>query len=358
MNKHSSHRPRLNVFDGLRGHLLIGMLVAHLRFQDDLEWLENIHHHRVIKLYDAEFFVLIAGLLVGYLWANVYTNNLRRRTFVTNRLWTIYKYYILSALPFIVYSLTTGSSIIQTGLGVLFMQMGGWFSDILPIYFVCFTLIFPFTIFSTLGKPSLMFAFSTIIYFASQVTDLKGFFGSSQDFVDFDIAAWQFLFVCAILIGQRGLDLYNWIRQADPRLMGAALLVLTVVSVALRQNSFYPNPLMLNESLTGSSARSGLHPLYFIRIVLVATGIAIIMIRQDIWLRPIHRLMHWYFNLSFIRNVGKYSIQMFVFHVYIIALYKVAFVDASPTEKSAFAIFWIVTFIAAPNIWRHFKVKS
>lgn len=196
------------------------MLVAHLSFQDDLGWLRNIHHNRVIQLYDAEFFVLIAGLLVGYLWANVYTNNLRRRMFVTNRLWTVYKYYILSALPFFAYSLTTGSPIIQNGLGVLFMQIGGWYSDILPIYFVCFILIFPFTIFSTLGKPSLMFALSMIIYVASQLTDFRGFFGLSQSFVVFDIAAWQFLFVCAILIGQRGLGLYNWIKQADPRLMG------------------------------------------------------------------------------------------------------------------------------------------
>lgn len=358
LNNNSAHRPRLNIFDGLRGHLLIGMLVAHLSFQDGLGWLRNIHHHRIIQLYDAEFFVLIAGLLVGYLWANVYTNNLRRRIFVMNRLWTIYKYYILSALPFFIYSLTTGSSMVQSGLGVLLMQMGGWYSDILPIYFFCFILILPFAIFYTLGRPSLMFAFSAIVYCAAQATDLKGFFGSSQTFVVFDIAAWQFLFFCAILIGRRSLELYNLIRQADPRLMGVVLLILAVLSVALRQNSFYPNPLILNESLIGNSPRMGLHPLFLIRIILIATGIAIIMIRQDMWLRPVHRLMHWYFNLSFIRNVGKYSIQMFVFHVYIMAFYKVAFTDVSTAEKSTFAVFWLVTFITVPNIWRHFKVKS
>ena len=348
MSNHPYQRPRLDIFDGLRGHLLIGMLVAHLSFQENLGWLQNLHHNRLILLYDAEFFVLIAGLLVGYLWGNVYRTSQLRRKFVINRLFTIYRYYLLSAIPFFVVSLTEGTTLIKSMLGVLSMQIGGWYSDILPIYFVCFILIFPFATLQNLNRPALMFGVSGLVYLASQFTEFDGFFGSSSAFVVFDIAAWQFLFVCAILIGQRGLEFYEWIKKLDARVIGVVLMVLTVISIVLRQNNFYPNPLMLTEPLSGNAPRMGLHPLFLIRIVLISAGVSIILIRNDLWFRTIHKIMHWYFGLWIIKNVGKYSIQMFVFHVYIMALYKVVFVSADSSVKATFAVFWIVAFIAAP----------
>lgn len=357
MSNQTVKRLRLDIFDGFRGHLLIGMLVAHLSFQNGLEWLNNLHHNRLILIYDAEFFVLIAGLLVGYLWTSAYNTSVLRRKFVTNRLATIYRYYILSALPFFVFSIVSGAPILKSIIGVLFMQLGGWYSDILPIYFVCFLIIFPFAIFQTLNRPVLMFMFSFFVYVASQVTDLNGFFGSSGEFVIFDIAAWQFLFICAILIGQHSMEAFKWIKDADARIAGIILLLLVSVSIFLRGSTFYPNPLAPIEVLTGVAARMGLHPLFLIKIVLISVAISIILIRNDLWFRPVHKIMHWYFGLTIIRNVGKYSIQMFVLHVYIMALYKVAFIDATDAAKAAFAVFWIVIFTAAPNIWVRIKPR-
>lgn len=351
MNNHSAQLSRLDVFDGLRGHLLIGMLVAHLSFQDDLDWLINFHHNKLIQLFDAEFFVLIAGLLVGHLFSIAYKTSQLRLRFIINRLSTIYRYYILSALPFFVFSLMNGAPVIDSILGVLSMQMGGWYSDILPIYFVCFVLVSPFAVILILDRPFLIFSTSAVIYGVSQFTNLNGFFGFSGGFVAFDIAAWQFLFICAILVGQRGVKLYHWVNRADARTLGLIFLIITVLSVLLRQNNFYPNPLMLGESLGGNSPRMGLHPLFLIRILLISGGIAIILIRGDFWIRPIHMIMHLYFGLSIIRNVGKYSIQMFVVHVYIMALYQIVFWDDSGLAKGIFAIFSIVVFIGIPNFW-------
>jgi hypothetical protein len=152
-----SQRPRIDLIDGVIGHLLIGMLVAHLSLQDGIEWLRNFHHHRVMLLYDAEFFVLIAGLLIGHLWVNSYKTPITRRRFVIKRLSTIYRYNILSAVPFYCFALINGAPPIQTTLGVVTMQMGGWYSDILPIYFVCFLLIFPFALAPSINKPILIF---------------------------------------------------------------------------------------------------------------------------------------------------------------------------------------------------------
>lgn len=351
MNASAKKLPRLDIFDGLRGHLLIGMLVAHLSFQDDLTWLSNLHHNRIILLFDAEFFVLIAGLLVGYLWTNVYKTSDRRRNFVTNRLMTIYRYYILSALPFLAYSLSTGDPFFQSIFGVLTMQLGGWYSDILPIYFVCFVLISPFAVISRLNKPKLMLAASSVIYVLSQFSETRGFFGFSDAFVVFDIAAWQFLFVCSIVIGQHGLGMYEKLKHANSSWTLMLFIGLTVCSILLRQNDFYPTLINPSVPLLGNAPRMELHPLFMLRIVLISAGIAIILIRSDIWFLPVQRAMQWYFNLSIIRNVGKFSIQMFVFHVYIMALYKVSFEDAEPAVKSTFAVVWIVVFIAVPNLW-------
>ena len=82
---------RLDLFDGIRGHLLIGMLVAHLSFQVGLEWLGNFHHFALIRLYDAEFFVLVAGLLIGWMSVNKLTTFEKRRKFIIGRIRTIYR---------------------------------------------------------------------------------------------------------------------------------------------------------------------------------------------------------------------------------------------------------------------------
>lgn len=346
---------RLDIFDGLRGHLMVGMLIAHLSFQENLEWLKYFHHNILIRIYDAEFFVLIAGLLIGYLWTNYYKSSKSRYIFVVSRIVTVYKYYIISAIPFFYFSIYNDSSVIKSIIWVLTMQKGGWYSDILPIYFICFIIVLPFTIFKLLNKKYLMLSASATLYTISQFTNLDGFLGFSSNFVVFDIAAWQFLFVSAILIGQKGLKLYDFIVKLDAHKILMALLVITAISLFLRQNSFYPNPLMITESLTGNSPRMGLHPLYLIRILLISFCIYIFMVRTDQWILPIHKIIHWYLSLKFIRSIGKYSIQMFVFHVYIMALYELLHKDTSFIEKSIFAIFFISLFIAAPNIWVSFK---
>ena len=92
-----------------------------------------------------------------------------------------------------------------------------------------------------------------------------------------------------------------------------------------------------------------------LRIALIVAVVSIILIREDVWLRPLHRLGHWYFSLSVLRNVGKYSIQMFVFHVYILVIYQVLFSWADLMTKTVAALALVVLFIAAPSVvvgWR------
>lgn len=347
-------RLRLDIFDGLRGHLLIGMLVAHLSFQAGLEWLGYFHHNAVILMYDAEFFVLIAGLLVGYLWSGVYKSPQSRRKFISNRLRTIYKYYLITALPFLATRINDGGRIFEKTadvISVVFMQSGGWFSDILPIYFFCFIVIFPFFYFSSLANPKALFFTSAVIYVAAQLYGRSGFFGISSSFVLFDIGSWQFLFVVSILTGRHAVSLHQVIRDSGASKIYATVIACLILTVILREANFYPQFPDGHSPDELQVARFGLHPIYMLRIAVFAIAVAIILIRDDFFLRPIHKVMNWYFSLRALRSIGKYSIQMFTLHVYIMAIYKIFLYDASDLSKSAYALFSIVAYVGVPNIW-------
>ena len=48
--------------------------------------------------------------------------------------------------------------------------------------------------------------------------------------------------------------------------------------------------------------------------------------------------------------MGKYSIQMFVFHVYVLVIYQVVFSWADLMIKTLAALALVVLFIAVPNV--------
>jgi|GEM_PF-7103799 len=343
-------QPRLSIFDGLRGHLLIGMVLVHLSVDPDIDWLLYLSHSKLLFLRDAEFFVFISGLLVGYLWYQKYTSQATKKAFLLNRLSTIYRYYLLSAFPVFVLSLLAGNTFSMTVINILTMQSGGAYSDVLPIYFICFLILCPFVLIEALSRPSILFAASFGIYAASQLTALQGFFGFSGAFVAFDIAAWQFLFITSLLVGRHALEIPSYVRGLDAKVIVALLAVIMLTFGYLRITPYFPDPMDPGHQLVGITARFGLHPLYLLRIALIVAFVSIILIRKDAWLRPLHRLGHWYFNLSALRNVGKYSIQMFVFHVYILAIYQVVFSWADLLTKTLAALALVVLFIAVPSV--------
>lgn len=343
-------RARFDVFDGLRGHLLLGMLIYHFSVEPGLAWLDTIHHKTFIGLKDAEFFVLIAGLLVGYLWNNVYISVARQRAFVAKRLWTIYKYYLLSALPVLAYAVVNGFGFTKAVFGVATMQTGGWYSDILPIYFVCFLLLGLFTCLPNRNLPLNMVIISAGIYGGAQFSDLDGFFGWSSRFAFFDFAAWQFLFVVSVILGRNGTEVVDRIRNLSANETAVLMIGLSGVYAMLSMTNLYFDPMRLGASLSFDDARMGLHPIYLLRILIMSALIAFVLLRTDAWLKPLHSALHWYFSLSVLRNIGRFSIQIFVFHIYILAVYRVWFVDAPAATQAAFALGAVAIYILAPNI--------
>ncbi|MXP44616.1 OpgC domain-containing protein [Allopontixanthobacter sediminis] len=350
---------RLDLVDGIRGHLLIGMLIAHLSFAPGMAALGYFHHHQLIGMYDAEFFIPISGFIIGYLFAQRMNTTSLFYKFLNARLWTIYKYYLLSAVPFLIIAFFANPSLSIIGplTNVAVMQDGGAYSDILPIYFYCFLLLYMlFWMVPHIGFV-LPLIVSATIYLWSQSQYQTGMFGLSSRFVIFDIAAWQFLFMLFLFLGARSKDAAEVMRRIPIRTYYAAFALLVIVLVAGRIPHPYPTSFPGYEELNPNWPRMQLHPLFLAKILTVCLLFTLVLLRPEGFLKWPNHFAKWYFALPFVRNVGKYSIQMFTLHVFMMALFNMLSNEFTLPMQYVFAIGLLALFIAAPNLWVNFKKR-
>lgn len=350
---------RLEIIDGMRGHLLLGMMVAHLSFQPGLAWLGNFHHNRLVGLYDGEFFVLISGLLVGVLCRAKPRMLESLERFIGQRLKVIYKYYLLSAVPFVVLASTQiGFVDVARLLGsVLLLQSGGAYSDILPIYFYCFVCVAIFFFISGKSLTRCLIP-SAGLYCLSLPLYSTGFFGLSGSFVVFDIAAWQFLFTTSLVLGFWHGALITRLGALSSVLRFVLLMTSLVSALVIgRFVDFYPLG-SAPADLPGNWARMQLHPLFLIKIYLVAFAVLLIC-KFELWgLGRISRVANLYFGMGWLRNVGTYSIQMFTLHVFLMQAYKLLSSEHFSIPASALAICLILGFVLAPNAYVFFRSRT
>lgn len=350
---------RLELLDGIRGHLLVGMLIAHLGFRQEVASIGLFHHHTFIGMHDAEFFIPISGFIIGYLFTERLRTASRLYGFLHSRLWTIYKYYLLSAVPFLILAFAAEPSwgIINVSASVLLMQEGGAFSDILPIYFYCFLLLY--ALFWTVPRVGFAPALtvSGALYLLSQTGYQTGMFGLSSRFVVFDIAAWQFLFMIFLFIGARSQDAAEIIKQMSPRAYFIVVVILVGLLIVGSLTDYYPTPFAGHEALPFYWPRLQLHPLFLAKILIVCAIFSCVILRPDGLLRWPSFAARWYFTRQFLRNVGKYSIQMFTLHVFMMALFEVARVYLAIPGLYMLAFTLIAAFIAAPSLWIIIKAR-
>lgn len=83
-------------------------MIAHLGFRDGMGDLLIVHHNTLIRMFDAEFFVTVSGLLVGILTARKASQPRYFMSFVRRRLDIIYQYYLLSAIPILLLTFFAG----------------------------------------------------------------------------------------------------------------------------------------------------------------------------------------------------------------------------------------------------------
>lgn len=312
-------------------------------------------------MYDAEFFVPLSGFIIGYLFDDRIKTTAKFYKFLNGRLLTIYKYYLLSALPFLLGALMAKPSLwdfLSLAGSVAIMQNGGIFSDILPIYFYCFLLLY--ALFWLIPRLGFLFPLlvSGTIYVISQATYSAGWFGVGDRFIVFDIAAWQFFFMLFLFVGahrREALELIKNLPRPAYFLLVVALGLLLVIS---RETSFFPTPFAGYEALNANWPRMQLHPIYLAKILVVIVLFCAVLVRPDGLLAWPNKLMRWYLSLPVLINVGKFSIQMFTLHVFMMAVFKEMSLHLLAPERYALALGLVFIFIAAPNAWVSRKLQS
>ena len=350
---------RLNIIDGIRGHLLLGMMVAHLSFQPGLDWLRWLHHHTLIGMYDGEFFVLIAGLLVGVLTCKRTSMRANIRPFLMARIKIIYRYYLIAALPFLLFTtLAEGlGSLPESAVNILVMIEGGAYSDILPIYFYCFVLLLALMVVIPQNF-NVALAVSAVIYVYSQFYYDTGFMGLSSRFVVFDVAAWQFLFILSLYTGLHHEAVLRALDRLPEVAKALLALVLGLGVLAASRYLTYPAIAELPALAPSNWARMNLHPFYLLQIIAFALVVFLVLSSNSKLLSPLKTISTLYFRFRVLRNVGSYSIQMFTLHVYFMAIYKQVAAPMDDGQRSLLAIFILLLFVAAPNIRVWMKTRQ
>ncbi|CUH52790.1 OpgC domain-containing protein [Shimia marina] len=337
---------RFDLLDGVRGHLLFMMMLAHLAAQPGMSYLMDVHHARVFQILDAEFLVVLSGLLVGILYSLKFQDPGRLAQFLRQRIGKIYRYYLISAGPFLILLVLEGAGLgpLAFGLGeVLLIQDGGAYSDILPIYIYCFALLFVLSFALRFVPQGALLLPSGLIYLVSLFNYEGGVFGWGGKFLVFDIAAWQFLFFISYYLGLHFRQILDWLNGVSAGAYLFLVLGTGVLALGQRWAFWYPVIGNLPEGVAENWFRMQLHPVHLLRTLAVAAFFTVALVRAvrgTAWLTAVLR---WYFSLPLLRYCGVWAIQMFVAHVYMIAL----FAALLPTWDAGQSFVWAVLFQGA-----------
>ncbi|TCL08871.1 OpgC protein [Shimia isoporae] len=342
---------RFDLLDGVRGHLLFMMMLAHLAAQPGMSYLYDVHHTRIIQLLDAEFLVFLSGLLVGILYVTKFRTPERLGTFLGQRINKIYAYYLLSAGPFLIFILMerAGPIAYLFGLGeVAVLQNGGAYSDILPIYIVCFTLLWAGRWLLRWRAPWLLLVPSGALYAVSLFDYGGGIFGWGQRYLVFDLVAWQFLFCIAFVCGYKFRAVLDWINGLSPRAFGLLFVVTAIAALGQRWAFVYPPVGSLPADVADNWPRMHLHPVHVLRTLAVVAFVTVAMTRSMRGTGWVTRVLRWYFSLPLLRYCGIWAIQMFVIHVYLIAGFTYVRPSLNGQEALWLAVVAQAVFMALP----------
>jgi hypothetical protein len=93
--------------------------------------------------------------------------------------------------------------------------------------------------------------------------------------------------------------------------------------------------------------------------VTAAIGMFIMLLAsQDRIIRTLAVPVKAYFALRPIASVGKYSIQMFVFHVFLMAVFIEINRYLGAIESAVVGIAFLLIFIATPSLWQRLKLND
>jgi hypothetical protein len=300
--------------DFLRGFAVFAMIVDHLGGSSWLYPLTGGNHFFVSA---AEGFVFISGLLVG----SIYGDSARREGLkaatikALKRAWTLYTLTVPLTLLFmwIVYTANLPFASwyalgdpVQTAINVLLLRRTFSFVDI-PLLYTLLLLTAPIAL-ALLARrhTGILLTFSFGLWGAYQLApdQFKAVPWPIENEWIFNFAAWQLMFVVAMVIGYHHKCVTQWL-NALPRYPALAMLALALLGlIVLYQHSAQLPADLLTRLFDKSSLAPG-------RLLASAIVFPFAYLMLTLFWRPLDAAFSW-----LLRPLGENSLYSYTMHVF------------------------------------------
>lgn len=379
---------RLEVLDGMRGYFLVFMTLNHLTFNGGY-FLVKLNHGELGYVQDAQGFIFLSGLLVGMVYArrmlkDGYAAGAHK---VRKRALDIYRYAVGSLLVIIAlgFILSQSSTYWEPWLwklashdpfyavASLLLIYQPTYMDILPQY-ILYMLISPPLIWLCITKRWAWVAgISIVVWIGAQlglhlplaagITGLMDWVYEGEIFRSaFNVLCWQIVFMSGLVLGcLTTTQQIDWKKIFTPErtAMVWAAIALVLVFMAFRLGfTFKLLPEDVAERFRSLDNRVEFSFIYLVNFM--ATGYLVawmLMAGRRSANRIVQTLgngLYRVFTLSFLRLVGRHSLQVYVWHVIVIYLLKGFEYHYGPFNewaKTAIALLAIVS-LAIPALYR------
>lgn len=379
---------RLELLDGMRGYFLVFMMLNHLTFAGGY-LLVKINHGELGYVQDAQGFVFLSGLLVGMVYARRmikegYAAGARK---IRKRAFEIYRYAAACLLAVMAFGFVLSASATYWepwlwdlanhdplyALASLLLLYQPTYMDILPQYIVYMLVSPPLIWLCVTGRWMWVAALSAAVWITVQLGlhfPLASGMRAALDWVHegemfrtaFNVLAWQVVFMSGLVLGALTANgKIDWGKVMDPRrpALAWAALALVLVFMTIRFGfTFQYLPEAMKERFTSLDNRVEFSFVYLVNFM--ATGYLVawtVMAGPACENRIVRALGHglrWIFSLSFLRFIGRHSLQVYAWHVVVVYLLKGFEHHYGPfTEwtKTAIALVAVAS-LAVPALYR------
>lgn len=346
---------RIDIIDGVRGHLLMQMTLWHVLRDLDLPHWHVFHHQTLFGVLDAEFFVAVSGFLVGMI-------GFRKpggfASFAVKRLRVVAVYYLICLAPVILLTRVLARDgglvpALEAILRGIALQNAGFYAEVLMIYLVCFVqaLVFARLFGERMDR---WLAASGALWLAGQIADMPGMFGLVGGGQYFNFAAWQLLFIAAIALGRRAPQAAAAIRAIPAARRGAVFVLCLGLSLTLAAMDLWS---LARDTAMGP--RSNLSPVWLLQTALICAAVAIPLLSPERGFAAPRRALEFYFRLPILRRIGAWSIQAFTLHVLLISFLRLVQAQAAPVEaRERAALLTLLVFVSLMQLYARLREKK
>lgn len=380
---------RLEILDGMRGYFLVFMMLNHLTFTGGY-LLVKFNHGELGYVQDAQGFVFLSGMLVGMVYARRmlkegYAVGARQ---IRKRAMDIYRYAAGSLLVIMALGLVLTESATYWepwlwqlashdpfyAVASLLLVYQPTYMDILPQYIIYMLVAPPLVWLCVTGRWMWVVAFSAVLWVTVQLGLHYPLAGGIRALLDqvhegrmlrtaFNVLGWQIVFMTGLVLGALTvtgqIDWKKAFAREGAAVLAWAALVLVLCFMAIRLGfTFKLMPEDMAEQIRSLDNRVEFSFIYLVNFMatgyLVAwTVIAGAEARHRI-VRALGQGLRWIFSLSFLRLIGRHSLQVYAWHVIVIYLLKGVEHHYGPFNewtKTAIALLAIAS-LAIPALYR------